>query len=67
MKQTAQSLIAQAGRINLKELYGLLLIGIGIPTVFYVYFDWRAALAVAVVAHTALVLLSLRSNPKAVS
>ncbi len=47
-----QKLKAQAGKLN--ELWTVVLIFFGLPAVFYVYFDWKAALAVFVISQIVL-------------
>jgi len=40
-----QRLKAQAGKINFNEIYTLALASFGIPYIFYIYLDLRAAIA----------------------
>lgn len=62
IKTIYHRLKAQAGNVigNLNELYVLALITIGLPAIFYIYFDWRAALTVFILTQIPLGLLRER-------
>lgn len=51
-----QNIKLQAIKIknSLNELYTLALITVGLPAIFYIYIDWKAALTVFVVTQIAL-------------
>lgn len=49
---------------NMLERYILVLISVGLPFIAFIYFDWRAALAVLIVVQIIIGLLALRATPE---
>lgn len=62
MKQAVAALKAQVGKLvaNLNEIYTVTLISLGIPGLFWLYIDWRAALASFIVLQIALGIVRAR-------
>lgn len=64
MNRIANRTKALAGAVkeNGIEIYTFLLLALGVPAVAYVYYDWRAALAVFVVSQIGIGFLALRND-----